>query len=122
MTLPTPSSPGACHRLQEFADPVLCDECLAGNEDAWSALLERYQNLIYSIPLKFHFPPDVAADIFQAVALDLFTDLVAVRNHEKLSNWLISVTRNRCIRYKQRRLADSSRPLDLDRFGRLPDP
>jgi RNA polymerase sigma factor (sigma-70 family) len=125
MTLPTKSSVNAArasHRLQEFPDRVLCDECLVGNEEAWATLLERYRNLIYSIPLKFHFSPEEAADIFQAVALDLFTDLQTVRNQEKLGNWLISVARHRCLRHKERRLVDSSRPLDLDSLGMLPDP
>src|SRR5688572_20549792 len=60
-------------RLQGYSDAVLCEECLAGNEEAWGALLTRHQNLIYSIPLKFHFNSDQAADIFQAVAVDLYT-------------------------------------------------
>ena len=50
-------------RLENYPDAVLCEECLAGNEEAWVALLGRYQNLIYSIPLKFHFHEDEAADI-----------------------------------------------------------
>lgn len=84
----------------------MCAECLAGSEDAWAALLARYQNLIYSIPLKFHLNEDEAAEIFQAVALDLFTGLGRLREREKLKSWLISVTRHRCIRYKENRKAE----------------
>ena len=91
------------HRFQEYSDSVLCAECLAGSEDAWAALLARYQNLIYSIPLKFHLNEDEAAEIFQAVALDLFTGLEKLREREKLKSWLISVARHRCIRYKEKR-------------------
>ena len=50
-------------------------ECLAGDERAWSALLDRYKNLIYSIPLRYGTPHQDAADIFQAVCLDLFNEL-----------------------------------------------
>lgn len=90
-------------RLQRYPDPVLCEECLAGNEEAWGALLARYQNLIYSIPLKFQLSAEEAADIFQAVALDLYTGLENLRDREKLQGWLISVTRHRCLRYKSQR-------------------
>ncbi len=113
---------GQIHRMQDVPDPVLCEECLAGNDEAWSALLERYQSLIYSIPLSFHLSPEEAADIFQAVALDLFTDLETVRNQEKLGNWLFSVTRHRCIRHKESVLADPSRRVDVERIGGFPDP
>lgn len=87
-------------RLQKYPDSVLCDECLAGNEDAWVALLSRYQNLIYSIPFKFRLDEDEAADIFQSVVLDLYTGLRDLRDREKLKSWLIAVTRHRCIRYR----------------------
>jgi RNA polymerase sigma factor (sigma-70 family) len=90
-------------RFQEYPDAVLCAECLAGNEDAWAALLARYQNLIYSIPLKFHLNEDEAAEIFQAVAMDLFAGLERLRERDKLKSWLISVVRHRCIRYKEKR-------------------
>jgi len=90
-------------RFQEYSDAVLCAECLAGSEDAWAALLARYQNLIYSIPLKFHLNEDEAAEIFQAVAMDLFAGLEKLREREKLKSWLISVVRHRCIRYKVKR-------------------
>lgn len=90
-------------RLRGYTDAVLCEECLAGSEEAWAILLERYQNLIYSIPLKFHFSADETAEIFQAVVLDLFTGLEKLREREKLHHWLVAVTRHRCIRYKERR-------------------
>lgn len=90
-------------RFQNCSDAVLCAECLAGSEEAWGALLGRYQNLIYAIPLRFHFTEEEAADIFQAVAIDLFTGLDRVKDKEKLKSWLISVTRHRCMRYKERR-------------------
>ena len=109
-------------RLRGYTDAVLCEECLAGNEEAWSVLLERYQNLIYSIPLKFHFNDDETAEIFQAVALDLFTGLEKLREREKLQHWLVAVARHRCIRYKERRQIE---PLTEEETGRaleqLPD-
>ena len=32
-------------------DDRLVQRCLKGDEDAWGVLIDRYKNLIYSIPL-----------------------------------------------------------------------
>ena len=76
-------------------------ECLAGDERAWSALLDRYKNLIYSIPLRYGAPHQDAADIFQAVCLDLFNELPRLRDAEALQGWLIRVTMNKCYHWKR---------------------
>ena len=77
-------------------------ECLAGDERAWSALLDRYKNLIYSIPLRYGTPHQDAADIFQAVCLDLFNELPRLRDAEALQGWLTRVTANKCYHWKRR--------------------
>ena len=76
--------------------------CLAGDERAWSALLDRYKNLIYSIPLRYGTPHQDAADIFQAVCLDLFNELPRLRDAEALQGWLTRVTANKCYHWKRR--------------------
>jgi RNA polymerase sigma factor (sigma-70 family) len=87
--------------------------CLAGDERAWSALLDRYKNLIYSIPLRDGMSPQDAADIFQAVCLDLFHELRRLRDAEALQGWLIRVTANKCYHWKRRRIS-GERTLEAD--------
>jgi RNA polymerase sigma factor (sigma-70 family) len=86
-------------------------ECLAGDERAWSALLDRYKNLIYSIPLRYGVPHQDAADIFQAVCLDLFNELPRIRDAEALQGWLIRVTTHKCYRWKRQQIHTEN---DLD--------
>ena len=62
----------------EWSNTRLVQECLRGSQQAWNLLLERYKNLIYSIPIRYGLPPQDAADIFQAVCLDLFNELSAL--------------------------------------------
>ena len=95
----------------DWSNTRLVEECLAGNERAWSALLERYKNLIYSIPLRYGTPHQDAADIFQAVCLDLFNELPKLRDAEALQGWLIRVTTHKCYHWKQRQVHSGS---DLD--------
>ncbi|MGO9254870.1 MAG: RNA polymerase sigma factor [Bryobacteraceae bacterium] len=80
----------------------LVEECLRGSEEAWNTLVDRYKNLIYSIPLRYGAPPQDAADIFQAVCLDLFNELPRLREAEALTGWLIRVTTHKCYHWKRR--------------------
>ena len=79
-----------------WTDTRLVRECLKGDEDAWSALIEKYKRLIYSIPVKYGFNSDDANDIFQAVCLELLTELPKLRKPKALPKWLIQVASHKC--------------------------
>ena len=98
----------------DWTNTRLVTQCLAGDQRAWNALLERYQNLIYSIPRRYGAPHQDAADIFQAVCLDLFHELPRLRDAEALQGWLIRVTTNKCYHWKRRQTYQVS---DLDGAG-----
>jgi RNA polymerase sigma factor (sigma-70 family) len=88
-------------------DSHLIRDCLQGNEQAWSDLIGRYKNLIFSIPLKTGMSADDATDIFQDVCLDLLSELPKLRHPQALPRWLAQVTYHKCLRWK----ADRSRYL-----------
>lgn len=75
--------------------------CLTGDEAAWDAFLGKYKNLIYSIPVKYGFSPDDAADIFQAVCMDVIRELPKLREPDALPKWLIQLTSHRCFHWKR---------------------
>jgi RNA polymerase sigma factor (sigma-70 family) len=102
----------------EWSNTRIVAECLAGDERAWSALLDRYKNLIYSIPLRYGTPHQDAADIFQAVCLDLFNELPRLRDAEALQGWLTRVTTNKCYHWKRRQL-EQERDLEEDQVENL---
>ena len=88
-------------RFKEWPDRRLVRECLAGNQEAWSVLVDKYKNLIYSIPVKYHFSQDDASDVFQAVCLELLAELPKLRNPEALPKWIIQVTAHKCLHGKK---------------------
>jgi RNA polymerase sigma factor (sigma-70 family) len=92
------------------ADERLVRECLRGNQDAWSELIDKYKNLIYSIPIKYGFSQDDASDIFQEVCLGLLSELATVREPRALAKWLIQVTSHKCYHWKRR----NQRQVSLD--------
>jgi RNA polymerase sigma factor (sigma-70 family) len=82
-------------------DTKLVKACLHGEEDAWETLLAKYKNLIFSIPIKYGFSPEEAADIFQSVCLDLVYELDSLREPRALAGWLIRITCNKCYHFQK---------------------
>jgi RNA polymerase sigma factor (sigma-70 family) len=84
-----------------WPDARLVNECLGGSEEAWRALIFKYKNLIFSIPVKYGFSTDDATDIFQAVCLDLLSQLPQLREAKALPKWIMQITAHKCFRRKQ---------------------
>jgi RNA polymerase sigma factor (sigma-70 family) len=84
-----------------WPDTRLVRECVSGSEDAWRALISRYKNLIFSIPVKYGFSADDSTDIFQMVCLDLLSELPKLRNAKALPKWIMQVTAHKCFHRKQ---------------------
>lgn len=83
-----------------WPDERLVSECLNGNQEAWSALIDKYKNLIYSIPVKLRMYDD-APDIFQAVCLDLLSGLNQLREPRALPKWLMQTCYHKCLQYQR---------------------
>jgi RNA polymerase sigma factor (sigma-70 family) len=94
------SVPGPAARASTV-DHRLVRDCLNGSEDAWAALIEKYKSLIFSIPVKYGLARDDATDIFQAVCLEMLTELRNLREPRALPKWLMQVTSHKCLRWKQ---------------------
>ena len=110
-----------------WPDDRLVAECLQGDQQAWSALIEKYQNLIFSIPIKLGLYDD-AADIFQAVCLDLLTDLPRLREPRALPKWLMQTCYHKCLQSRRRTEKhvpfaeeDDKTLADIGGQSRLPD-
>jgi RNA polymerase sigma factor (sigma-70 family) len=82
-------------------DERLVALCLKGDQAAWADLVEKYKNLIYSIPIKLGMY-DEAADIFQSVCVDLLSDLPKLREPKALPKWLMLVSYHKCLEHRAR--------------------
>jgi RNA polymerase sigma factor (sigma-70 family) len=87
---------------EPWAEERLLRECLNGSEEAWSALIDRYKNLIYSVPIKYGFSPEDAAEIFQSVCFEALQHLAELREPKALTAWIIQVTSNKCHQWRLR--------------------
>ncbi|HSP06098.1 MAG TPA: sigma-70 family RNA polymerase sigma factor [Acidobacteriota bacterium] len=85
------------------SDADLIDRCLKGDQASWEALIRKYQNLIYSVPVRYRFSLQDASDIFQSVCLVLLEKLKTLRNAETLSSWLYVTTKRQCWKLAKRK-------------------
>ena len=91
-----------------WPDTRLIQECIDGNEQAWAALIEKYQHLIYSVPIRWGFSQSDASDIFQSVVAELLSHLDTLREPRALSSWLIQVTSHKCHRWRAQQLREAA--------------
>ncbi len=84
-----------------WSNTRLVRECIRGSEEAWSALIEKHKRLIFSIPIKYGFSRDDATDIFQAVCLEMLSELPKLRAAEALPKWIIQITSHKCFHHRR---------------------
>jgi RNA polymerase sigma factor (sigma-70 family) len=102
------------------SDEALVKDCLNGNQEAWVALLDKYKNLIYSIPLKYGISRDDANDIFQQTCVQLLRGLGQLRDSKSVAAWLIKVTTHLSFYWISRESRRESAGMDSD-LSRAPE-
>ena len=91
-------------------------DCRRGDQLAWEKLIQRYQRLMYTIPLRAGLDEDQAAEIFQDVFTTLFQKLNDIEEPEKLQAWLVTTARRKTWRMisKGERTRDVSTAQTID--------
>jgi len=97
-----------------WSDVRMVKECLAGKEEAWSLLIDKYKALIFSIPVKYGLPQHEAAEVFQATCTELLVRLPELREPRALPKWLMQVAYHQCHRWKRQQQRLVSRDGDAD--------
>lgn len=83
------------------SDLELVKGCLQGREEDWNLVIDKYKNLIFSIPMRYGLSREEAADIFQGVCLELIQELRKLREPKALPKWLMQVTAHKCYHWKR---------------------
>jgi RNA polymerase sigma factor (sigma-70 family) len=96
----------------ELPDEELVVACRSGDNDAWDALVERYERLVYTIPARYGLTPSEIDDVFQSVWLSLLKNLEKLREPDRVSAWLVTTARREC--WERRRGADYERTVATD--------
>lgn len=85
------------HPVIETTDAVLAQQTLAGDEDAFGVLVQRYSAPLFNFICRFLNDHDAAADILQHVLTQCYLSLPNLRTGDPLKPWLFRVARNRCL-------------------------
>lgn len=98
------------------SDGELISACLAGQSEAWEALLKRYHVLIYSIPVRYGFAAEEADDIYQSACVRLLEKLPDLRDTEKFRSWLLTSVARLCWRRARQKRRENINHIE-DRFA-----
>lgn len=96
-----------------FTDEQLIKKCLAGEIDAFDALVERYQNKIYTQCYRYMGSEEDANDMAQETFIKAYRSLRAFRGQASFSTWLYRICNTVCLdemRKRKRRVV--ALPLD----------
>jgi RNA polymerase sigma factor (sigma-70 family) len=103
--------------LEEASDESLVLACRRGHSDAWDALVNRYQRLIYTIPRRAGLDEDQAAEVFQRTFVRLVENLDRIRQPESIHAWLVTTARRETLQLIREECVEvswSSRKENLD--------
>ncbi len=89
----------------EITDGMLVQQALAGDQNAFASLVQRYNVAIFNFICHCLGDYDLSCDVSQQVFLQLYISMPTLRTGEPLKAWLFQVARNRCLDELRRKKA-----------------
>lgn len=108
------------------SDSDLIQRCKEGESLAWSALVRRYERLIYTVARRAGLSDADCADVFQHCFVQLHAQLPRLAQPDRLQAWLVTTAKREVLRLHG--LARRHVPLPSDGddddtgIAQLPDP
>jgi RNA polymerase sigma factor (sigma-70 family) len=90
------------------SDRDLILRCRQGSAGAWHQMLNKYERLVYSIPLRYGLSRDDAADVAQITFTILIQSLDNLAEDSRLGPWLVTVARRHTWRLLERKRRESA--------------
>jgi RNA polymerase sigma factor (sigma-70 family) len=84
-------------------DQDLILDCRNDDVGAWQRLLDRYEQLVFSVPRRYGLSREDAADITQLTFTILFQSINTLPENSTLGAWLITVARRHTWRLLERK-------------------
>jgi RNA polymerase sigma factor (sigma-70 family) len=84
------------------SDRDLIQACRRGDLHSWERLLDKYERLVFSIPLNYGLSHDDAADISQLTFTILIQSLDKLHEDSRLGPWLATIARRHTWRWLKR--------------------
>ena len=80
----------------ETTDEALVERALQGDDQAISALVQRYSGPLYAFVRRYHPDRDDCEDLFQETWIRVFSHLHRFAPGKRFSTWLFQIALNQC--------------------------
>src|SRR5215475_6834458 len=97
----------------EFSDDQIIKRTLAGETDAFSLLVRRWERHIYGLSLRMLGRDEDARDVCQETFLAAFRNLRKFRGDAKFSSWLYRIALNACHSRLRKQIAMAEQSIEL---------
>lgn len=88
---------------KQSQDSDIIRQVLAGQQQAFAILVERYQHFVFTITLRFVDNREEAEELAQDVFVKAYRSLSHFRGESKFSTWLYTITHNTCRSHKRKK-------------------
>ncbi|MFI5192722.1 MAG: RNA polymerase sigma factor [Chitinophagales bacterium] len=86
-----------------LTDTEIISRVLHGEQAAFSLVVERYQNYVFSLVLRLIENREDAEEVAQDVFVKTYRSLADFRGESKFSTWLFTITRTTCISFLRKK-------------------
>ncbi len=94
------------------SDAELIDEILSGDEDAFSALVQKYQKSVHALVWRkigdFHIAEEITQDTF----LQVYKKLPTLKNPRQFAGWLYVIVNRQCIAWLRKNNIQAEQSLE----------
>ena len=84
-------------RMEQRDDIYYIEKVLAGQSQYYSYIVERYQDIVFSIALKVLRNREDAEEMAQETFIKVYKSLGSFKGKAKFSTWIYRITYNNCI-------------------------
>jgi RNA polymerase sigma-70 factor (ECF subfamily) len=89
-----------------ITDTELISKILQGEQTLFAQLVQRYQNYVFTLVLRFTDNREDAEEISQDVFVKAYRSLADFRGESKFSTWLFTIVRTSCITFLRKKKLD----------------
>ncbi len=98
------------------SEELVINRILKGDQTAFSILVRKYQDYVFTLVLRFTTNREDAEEIAQDVFVKAYRSLADFRGDAKFSTWLFTITRTTCLSFLRKKKLDTV-SLDNERTG-----
>jgi RNA polymerase sigma-70 factor (ECF subfamily) len=84
-------------------DNEIISKVLSGDQQAYSILVTRYQNYVFTLSLRFTRNREDAEEVAQDIFIKAYRALADFKGNSKFSTWLYTIVNNTCISFLRKK-------------------